>query len=321
MPIAYGSSSPCDANGKPFPDDLRKIIDNLLDTTGVKENPNPNITDSAVELLRKLLTDCNEKVTILTTCPLTNIAQFIDGYPELTQKIDKICFMGGAIKVPGNIIDLDPSSNNKVAEWNVYADPKAAQIVFSSKVPVTMVPLDATNQVPMTREFYNNLSQQTEPKLHLIYLLLKVLVDKYGDPFFGEYFLWDGLAAMICVKPEIAQSYNMSIAVDLTTAQTQDDSQIPPNVSVAMTILNPNTILDQLIVTINTNSLRAQTLSKLTSIAIDSPHTAVKAGSTSPSELLVLVAKNTSSPIQKRKEVPTASNTNDETRVIDKVCN
>ena len=78
-----------------------------------------------------------------------------------------IYMMGGAVDISGNIVEVDPSIKNTTAEWNIYVDPDAADRVFRSGVPITMVGLDVTNQVPVTQDFYlklkhnqNNLANQ-----------------------------------------------------------------------------------------------------------------------------------------------------------------
>lgn len=52
--------------------------------------------------------------------------------------------MGGALRVRGNVYDKDTDGS---AEWNSYWDPHAVGVVWSSNVPVTLVPLDGTNKV------------------------------------------------------------------------------------------------------------------------------------------------------------------------------
>ncbi|RDI48689.1 nucleoside hydrolase [Aquicella lusitana] len=262
IPIAYGNEKPCDASGKPFPDVLRNLMDNLFKDKDVPKHPNPPINDSAVELIKTVLESSSEKVTILATGPLTNIAQFIEQYPYLKDNIEKIVIMGGAVNVHGNIKALDPTSDNIVAEWNIYADPKAADIVFSSKIPVTLVPLDATNQVPMTKAFYDSLSHQLHAGLKLIYQLLKVIVDNYGmELFLKEFYLWDPLAAMICVDPQLAITKTMAIAMDLKNAQTKpvaENSHGASLIQVAVEIPQAHLILGQLISEIKSNLIHAQ---------------------------------------------------------------
>lgn len=261
IPIAYGSPKSCDSSGKPFPEYIRKEADDLFSGINIPKHPNPKITHSAVELLIKTLESSKEKITILATGPLTNIAQLIKKHPQLAKEtIEKIVIMGGAVNIEGNIKVLDPESNNTVAEWNIYADPKAAEIVFLSGIPVTLVPLNATNQVPMTKEFYDLLSHKQQPALKLIYQMLKKLVDDLSmDTFLNQFCLWDPLAAMICINPHIAITERMSLVVDPETAQTkQINEKNASNIFVATNIPEADLILSKLIDQIQEHSLNAQ---------------------------------------------------------------
>ena len=246
IPIAYGRAEPLSDAGKPFPSFLRDLIDKFLIGKNVPKNPTPNISDSAAELIKTITEQSKEKIVILATGPLTNIAQFIQAYPQLKNKISKIVIMGGAVRVPGTIRVMDPDSDNTVAEWNIYADPKAADIVFQSGIPITLVPLDATNQVPMTKEFYDLLSKQERPDLKLIYQLLKVIVDKFGmDQFLNEFYLWDPLAAMIAIDPKFANVESLQLTVTQDTAQTKevDHSESGNKIDVAMQVPDAKNIL------------------------------------------------------------------------------
>lgn len=260
--IAYGSEQPCSLMGKSFPSFIRKLADEELLNKNVPQNPHPNITDSAVELIRMIVEDSNEKITILATGPLTNIAEFVKKYPDLKNRIEKIVMMGGAVEVKGNIQAIDPESKNTVAEWNIYADPQAADIVFSSKIPVTLVSLDATNQVPMTKAFYDHLSQQLHPELKLIYQFLKDIVDVFGMDFFlSEFYLWDPLAAMICANPDIAITENIPILMDLQTAQTRPvtkDTEGVCMITVATKIQNSQFILQNYMEELKSNLINAK---------------------------------------------------------------
>ena len=96
---------------------------------------------SALEFMAKTLTSAKDKITILATGPLTNVAAFLLLHPDLKEKIDSIVFMGGGLAF-GNI--------TPTAEFNIYADPEAAAIVLSSEVPLVMIPLDLTHQAIFT---------------------------------------------------------------------------------------------------------------------------------------------------------------------------
>lgn len=268
MPIAYGTDKSCDDSGVPFPDFLRERMDKLFVGKHVPKNPAPQISDSAVELIRKVLESSHDRVTIMATGPLTNIAELIQKYPALHDRIKEIVIMGGAVNVIGNIQALDRTSDNTVAEWNLYADPKAADIVFKSKIPVTLVPLDATNHVPMTEEFYNSLSNSYQPEIQLIYHLLKVIVDQFGmDIFLSHFYLWDPLAVMIGVHPDLAVKKNMSLLMDMQTAATRhvaDGTEGAAQINVAVNIHRPELILKKLLDELKSNLMNAKAKSSPT---------------------------------------------------------
>lgn len=92
---------------------------------------------SAVEGMARILNESGEKVTIVPTGPLTNIAAFLIAFPHLKNKIERISLMGGGI-FRGNM--------TPTAEFNIYVDPEAASIVFRSGIPITMCGLDVTHK-------------------------------------------------------------------------------------------------------------------------------------------------------------------------------
>ena len=87
----------------------------------------------------QLLIFAKEKITLCPTGPLTNIAKSILKNPKICENIEKIIFMGGAAKTLGNIT---PS-----AEFNIYVDPHAANIVLNSGIKIVMMGLDVTHKV------------------------------------------------------------------------------------------------------------------------------------------------------------------------------
>ncbi len=98
---------------------------------------------SAFQLMEKILEESREPVTIIPTGALTNLGMLILARPDLKPKIARISLMGGAA-VGGN---WTPS-----AEFNILVDPEAAQVVFSSGLPVIMSGLDVTHRAIVTSE-------------------------------------------------------------------------------------------------------------------------------------------------------------------------
>ena len=85
-----------------------------------------------------------ESVTLAVTGPMTNLAVAMVMQPEIIERLGPVIIMGGARSEGGNIIAS--------AEFNVFADPHAAQVVFTSGCPITVLGLDATHQVRATPE-------------------------------------------------------------------------------------------------------------------------------------------------------------------------
>ena len=137
IPVACGFDTPVGA-GYPFPDEWRAAADAGFGLT-LRGGAAPAEGD-AVATLTAALTAAPEPVLVLTLGPLTNLADVLKAQPELAAKISMVYVMGGALEVPGNVGPAAPA-----AEWNIYADPEAAQVVLDSGAPVTLVPLDATN--------------------------------------------------------------------------------------------------------------------------------------------------------------------------------
>jgi len=114
-------------------------------------------SEAGHEFLARKLKEANKSITLLITGPLTNLAAVLKNNPILASKIDEVIWMGGAINVPGNVQDYEHDGS---AEWNAYWDSQAVKTVFESKVPITIFPLDATNQLPVSMEFLERLAKQ-----------------------------------------------------------------------------------------------------------------------------------------------------------------
>ncbi|KKB84972.1 nucleoside hydrolase [Devosia limi DSM 17137] len=95
-------------------------------------------------IIDALMTAEARTITLCTLGPLTNIALALVRQPAIAERIAEIVMMGGAYFEGGNIT---PS-----AEFNIYVDPDAADVVLRSGVPITMMPLDVTHQILTTRD-------------------------------------------------------------------------------------------------------------------------------------------------------------------------
>ncbi len=120
--------------------------------------------------------------------------------------------MGGAFAVPGNLTDApEMGIDNVAAEWNIYVDPHAAAVVVASGAPVTFVPLDASNHVPLDETFYHRLGEErTTPEAEFVY---QVLTRNIGFVRSGEYYFWDPLTAAIAVDESLGTFETQPVSV------------------------------------------------------------------------------------------------------------
>lgn len=215
IPIACGRETPLQGNHA-FPTEWRDAAENFY---GVNLQPAQFMTpnENAVALFTRTLEASNEKMLVVALGPLTNLAEAFAQKPALTQKIEMVYSMGGAVNVNGNV------EVEKTAEWNFYADPFSVAQVFASDVPLTIVPLDATNQVPATRAFLTRLgdSKQT-PAAKLAERLLQ---DQRGEIERGTWYMWDVVAAVIVTDSSVAVIQDIPLVIDSATGQTKQAAQ------------------------------------------------------------------------------------------------
>ena len=135
------------------------------------------VPEHAIDWIAKTLSAQPRSVTLIPTGPLTNVALFLARYPELEPKVARIVLMGGAI-AEGNV--------TPAAEFNIWADPEAAQRVFSSGLDVTMVGLDVTHKALMKKAHVDRLADSG--------IAGRLVADLYG--FYVQHhrrrYMWDG---------------------------------------------------------------------------------------------------------------------------------
>ncbi|HEU0294899.1 MAG TPA: nucleoside hydrolase [Anaerolineales bacterium] len=200
IPVSCGRETPLQGNHT-FPTAWRMNVDELAGLT-LPDNPTSPASQPAAELLTTTIQSSPEKTIILTLGPLTNLAEALRTTPDLKDKIEMVYIMGGAVDVSGNVGNSRAGINNPSAEWNVYVDPHAAAIVFQSGVPITLVPLDATNDVPVTRDFVSRLkNDQGTPEATFVF---EVLTQYHDFIRSGGYSFWDPLAASILTENSLA---------------------------------------------------------------------------------------------------------------------
>lgn len=115
-----------------------------------------------------------EDLTLVTLGPLTNIARAIEKDQEAMARVDKIVSMGGGID-QGNVTDY--------AEFNYWADPEAAKIVFDSGLDIVMVGLNATNYSFFSRDEFEFMKSLGRKEGELLYKMQGVYSEHYKKTF------------------------------------------------------------------------------------------------------------------------------------------
>ncbi len=210
IPVSYGVKKSLSPAGE-FPAAWRAAVDNV---GGIKlpKNPNPPSKLSSADLMIDTLILASGKVSLLCIAPLTNLAIALTKNPAIKDKIERVYIMGGAVHVPGNIVNNLAGYQNKVSEYNLGLDAKAAEMVFESGIPITLVPLDATRFVPITQVFYKKLGKvKRTPSADFVYQIIKPFAASQKGV--QEYF-WDPLAATLITNPEIGRYKVLSLKVN-----------------------------------------------------------------------------------------------------------
>lgn len=204
IPVACGRSEPLEGDAA-FPDEWRDATDDayglqlpLAGTTGSE--------DGAVDLLTEHLGDGG--VTLLTLGPLTNVAEALRAEPDLAEQVASVVVMGGAVRTDGNVFGEDIERSN--AEWNLYVDPTAAAEVVASGAPVVLVPLDVTNEAPVTLDFVELLD--ANPGAYAARLVSQLFRQNPMVPE-GEVFFWDPLAAVAALGSDVVRTEDETITV------------------------------------------------------------------------------------------------------------
>lgn len=110
-----------------------------LDGPDLPEPAMPLMQIHAVDfIVETLMNHAPGDVTLCTLGPLTNVALALVREPRIAERVREIVMMGGGFFEGGNI--------TPAAEFNIYVDPHAADVVFRSKIPIVMMPLDVTHK-------------------------------------------------------------------------------------------------------------------------------------------------------------------------------
>ncbi|NMB01235.1 MAG: nucleoside hydrolase [Firmicutes bacterium] len=177
----------------------------------------------------------SEKVTLVPTGPLTNVAAALIGAPDIKENIDRIVLMGGAAR-EGNW--------TPAAEFNILVDPEAASVVFQSGVPITMVGLDVTHEAQVMASDVQLLLDSGKKVGVMVGELLEFFGEFHKTMGFAGMPLHDPLAMATVLDPTIVETKLLPVRIETqgqyTTGRTVVDfygvTGEKPNVDVALRV-------------------------------------------------------------------------------------
>jgi len=188
------------------------------------------LKEDAVEAIAEVVAR-NEKTTLVPIGPLTNIAQFMQTYPELCNKIDEIILMGGS---------TGRGNYGVYAEFNIGYDPEAADIVFRSGIPLTMVGLDVGQKALV----YPADSEEIKT-MHVVGEMFYELFKKYrGGSFKTGLKMYDACAIAYLVQPDLFETVYCNVSIETkgeyttgaTVADLNSKTGLPANATVTVDI-------------------------------------------------------------------------------------
>ena len=229
VPIYSGTSAPL----------KRKLIQaNVHGNSGldgVNIIKKEKLTGNAVEKIIEIIRSNPKQVTILALGPLTNIALVLQKDKSIASLIKEIVLMGGAIAVPGN--------KNRVAEFNIFVDPEAADIVFEADIKKTLVSLDVCNDIFLTLKDFDKLKNSDLHKS--IKKIMKHYIEgiKLYEKEVGA-LMYDPLAAYYLINPKAYKLEAMDVKIEtqgrltrgMTVADRRGWKKESPNINVVTSI-------------------------------------------------------------------------------------
>lgn len=236
IPILKGASAPLRYSNV-FPAGVRADADCHYAAQFPGVNPAPNIV-GAQQWLSDYFLHTQDTVTVLSIGGGTNFATLFSSALENAElekaikgAIKQIVMMGGnllpeysAPGAHGNIIATlgdDPYYTNAVAEWNIFIDPLGAKIMFEFGVPIRLIALNATNDVPIDQSFVDQLNAIDTPQAKFVSQILAFPANAAGIGSFLSF--WDPLAACTITCPALVttQAFNISIQQELDEENDQ----------------------------------------------------------------------------------------------------
>ena len=175
-------------------------------------------------------------ITLVPVGPLTNIATAMRMEPRIIPKIQEIVLMGGAVGL-GNA--------SPAAEFNIYADPEAAHVVFTSGIKITMMPLDLTNTALANMQIIERMEGIGNKAGKLFGDIMRFTFSSQAVNGLDAGPVHDVTAVTYLVAPELYRTQDMFVEIDTnrygpgygrTICDANDRYHKKPNVTVGLSI-------------------------------------------------------------------------------------
>ena len=167
-------------------------------------------SELAHDLIIRLVRENPGEVTLLCVGPMTNIALAFLKAPEIVSKVRRIVSMGGAIHYPGNVTPQ--------AEYNVFCDPEAFEIVLKSGIDFTLVPLDVTYQCILTTDHLEKITEARSEIRSFIFDSTRFYMEFHEDyQGIKGCAINDPLAAAILLDPTLVKNRDYYLTIELAS--------------------------------------------------------------------------------------------------------
>lgn len=190
-----------------------QIINAFPQLLNMKSIRSPLSELEASDFIIERLMNSPEPVSYLMTGPCTTLVNALRKEPAIKAKITEIIWMAGAVKVHGNVRTY---THNGAAEWNVYWDAASAQWLIAQNLPLTIVPLDATNHVPVTFDFLEKMAAQKEFEVSNLASFCWAITVNTIPGYDYLYHMWDVLSVAYVSRPDFFSSKQMELQIAQT---------------------------------------------------------------------------------------------------------
>lgn len=198
-----------------------------LGNTGIPPPTRKAENTNAVDLMISEIKRERYGISLVTAGPLTNLAKAVEKDPSIRDFVREVAVMGGAIEVPGNV--------TPAAEFNIYTDPEAAQTVFTSGLPITLVPLDVTTQVVLRPDHLAKIEEANTRLTDFIGRMVRYYME--ASKRFGGLdgcYLHDPLAVGLAIDSSLARTEMIHVEVEthkgaITRGMTLADLRVKPS--------------------------------------------------------------------------------------------